>query len=128
MENSDQQWIDMGVIEELLEMDDGDSGLLTDLIEMFLDDGMQRLEDIQRELAAGDLDAVMQAAHRLKGSAGNLGLTPLAHLADELQIAGRGGDEPKSRELLESIGPAFEESGKGLRQLLLTYSGGSRRM
>lgn len=125
MGTQDQDWIDMAVIEELIELDDGDAGLLTDLIEMFLDDGMQRLVDIQRELADGNLNAVMQAAHRLKGSAGNLGLKPLADLADKLQVAGRSGDESTSRELVTAIAPVFEHSDAGLRDLLVRYSGGA---
>ena len=39
------------------------------------DANFQKLDDA---IAAGDLDAAFEAAHALKGSAGNLSLTPIA--------------------------------------------------
>ena len=124
---TDTQLIDMSVIEELLEMDDGEAGLLTDLIEMFLDDGITHVETIQAGLQSGDLEEVMRAAHRLKGSSGNLGLAQLSVVADRLQVAGRGGEATNASELFAELQPLFTQSSSELRNLLVTYGGGNPR-
>lgn len=124
---TDTQLIDMSVIEELLEMDDGEAGLLTDLIEMFLDDGMTHVDAIQAGLQSGDLDEVMKAAHRLKGSSGNLGLAQLSIIADRLQVAGRGGEADNASELFAELQPLFSKSSSELRHLLVTYGGANPR-
>ena len=82
--------INMEVVEELLSLsDEGDPELLIDLIQMYLQDGPQKLEEIRDGLAQKDYDRVERAAHSLKGSAGNLGAVLVQRDCEELQLASR---------------------------------------
>lgn len=61
------------------------------LVETFLTDSDQRIEQLASQLDAGDCDAVRATAHSLKGSCGNLGAQPLMVLCKEIEDAARGG-------------------------------------
>lgn len=65
------------------------------LIETYLSDGVNRIQDLRKALNNQDSDAVRQTAHSLKGSSSNIGAGPLAQLcmkiescADKGQLAG----------------------------------------
>jgi two-component system sensor histidine kinase/response regulator len=68
------------------------SGNLTSywrLLCFFCDEHRHEITRLRALLATGDLDAVRQLAHSLKGSAGNLGATEVWHQAEELEMAVR---------------------------------------
>jgi len=115
--------IDMTVVDELLALcDDDDPELLVDLIRMFLEDGPNRVRSIETGATEGDLELVEQAAHSLKGSAGNLGAVKVQHLAEELQLAGRSGDRESAARLAERLRTDYTEAETALRDLLDRYA------
>ena len=67
----------------------GDSALLEDLVELFLERYEAMLERIRMALAAKDQDAVEQAAHALKGTASNLSASEVVLSAGQLEALGR---------------------------------------
>ena len=69
--------------------DDGEDGLLAELIALFLEDAALRLERLWDALGRGDAEVVEREAHALKGASGNFGARPLAGFCDRLQKAGR---------------------------------------
>lgn len=50
-----------------LEQMGGDEELMVELVELFLEDLPERLQEIEAALAAGDAEALSRAAHTLKG-------------------------------------------------------------
>ncbi len=60
----------------------------------------QTLTDAQR---AGDLAAVAQWAHTIKGSALNVAAKPLATVVTDLELAARNGDAKRSAELSDAF-------------------------
>ena len=64
----------------------GNQELMTSLLGVFLHQASEDLAEIQRGMSGGDAQAVLKAAHRLKGSAGNLALEPIRQSALELEI------------------------------------------
>jgi HPt (histidine-containing phosphotransfer) domain-containing protein len=64
------------------------------MIDLFLGDGMARVDTARGALDAGDVAAVTSAAHALKSSAGNVGASALMACAAEIERAGRGGSAP----------------------------------
>lgn len=71
----------------------GDEGIYVRILGMLFAD--PNAEALKAALAAGDLPAAFQAAHALKGVAGNLGLTPLYQAACALVEPLRRGQRPE---------------------------------
>jgi signal transduction histidine kinase/CheY-like chemotaxis protein len=69
----------------LLRRVDGDAGLMSDVIRLFLDDCPVRLAAIKDAVTRRHADDLHAAAHALKGTAGNLSATSLFHAADVLE-------------------------------------------
>jgi HPt (histidine-containing phosphotransfer) domain-containing protein len=115
--------INMEVVEELLSLsDEGDPELLVDLIQMYLQDGPQKLEEIRDGLAQKDYDRVERAAHSLKGSAGNLGAILVQRDCEELQLASRQHSLEGIRDGVTKLRDHYEEAQVALRNLLRKYS------
>jgi HPt (histidine-containing phosphotransfer) domain-containing protein len=116
--------LDMSVVEELLSFsDDGDPELLTDLIQMFLEDGPSKVSAVSEGVAAGDFEKAERAAHSLKGSSGNLGARLLQNACEAMQMATRCHKLEDSRRLAPELSERFQEAEGALRQLLATYKG-----
>jgi signal transduction histidine kinase/CheY-like chemotaxis protein len=67
----------------------GDAGLLEELLELFVQRHQAMLEAIRAALASTDQAAVEQAAHTLKGTAGNLCASEVVLYAGQLEAIGR---------------------------------------
>jgi len=116
------QVLDMSVVEELLSFsDDGDPELLLDLIQMFLDDGPEKVRAVQEGLMAGDFDKMERAAHSLKGSSGNLGAHLLQDTCEKIQVATRLRQLDETRNLARDLIARFADAESALRHLHDTY-------
>lgn len=114
--------LDMSVVEELLSFsDDGDPELLLDLIQMFLDDGPEKVRAVQEGLLAGDFDKMERAAHSLKGSSGNLGARILQETCERIQVATRQRQLDETRGLAGQLAADFAQAEAALRELHETY-------
>jgi two-component system, sensor histidine kinase and response regulator len=67
----------------------GDTGLLEELVKLFLQRHQTMLEAIRAALASTDQAAVEQAAHTMKGTAGNLCASEVVLYAGQLEALGR---------------------------------------
>lgn len=67
----------------------GDDEFLVEVVTAFLEDSPQHVQAMQTALAAGDAQALMRAAHSLKGSCGNFGAARLQALCAELEARSR---------------------------------------
>jgi HPt (histidine-containing phosphotransfer) domain-containing protein len=63
---------------------EGDTELLQEIVELFLDDSPRQLAAVQAAAAAGDAQALMRVAHTLKGAASNFGAAAVVTAALEL--------------------------------------------
>ena len=65
--------------------------MLTELIDLFLDDTPKRLAALRDAVCGGDAQATARAAPPLKGSAGNIRAAPFAELCANVErVAKRG--------------------------------------
>ncbi len=71
---------------------DGDVELLHEVAALFLDDCPRRLVDLRDAGARQDAKALDNAAHSLKGSAGNFGAEAAVAAAERLEQMARAGD------------------------------------
>lgn len=114
--------LDMSVVQELLDLTgDGDPELLLDLVQMFLEDSPERIKTIQQSTQSGDMEAMSQAAHSLKGSAGNLGLSVLQETCDQLQVLGHKKAADEVQALMPAMETQFSDALEALRELQAKY-------
>lgn len=81
-----------------------------ELIELFLDDAAQSLEQMRASLAAGDHQQIGRIGHMLKSSAGNAGAVGVADVARALEAHCKGSFAPGGEALchqLEAAHAAF---------------------
>ncbi|HEB54321.1 MAG TPA: Hpt domain-containing protein [bacterium] len=114
--------LDQSVLEELLSYaDDGDPELLTDLIQMFLDDGPSKVQAVLDGIASGDFEKAERAAHSLKGSSGNLGARHVQEICEQLQHSTRNHELGRSRELAPRLAQDYAAAEAALKQVLARY-------
>jgi len=81
----------------------GDPATLVELLNSYLEDAPQLIQQMRDGLAAGDIDGVRRAAHSLKSNSASFGGNRLADAARELEMIAKGGTlegaEPKLREV-----------------------------
>jgi two-component system, sensor histidine kinase and response regulator len=84
--------VDANALAALRELDmDGDSGILTQLIQVFLENTPMLISDARRAIGQGTAADVTRVAHTLKGSCANFGATRLRVVCAKLeQLAGGG--------------------------------------
>jgi signal transduction histidine kinase/CheY-like chemotaxis protein/HPt (histidine-containing phosphotransfer) domain-containing protein len=68
------------------------SGLLTRVIDLYVESSPKLLLDMDQALAQQDTNNLYKVAHSLKNSSANLGVTDLTNLCRELEVKGREGN------------------------------------
>ena len=82
--------LDADVLEELREfVPTGGKDPFIDLIDVFLADGPKRMDSLREAIERKDADAIMRAAHLIKGSVGGMGARRLAAVFGQLEEQGR---------------------------------------
>jgi CheY-like chemotaxis protein len=94
---------------------DGEGDILTELIDTYLENTPQLVEQAAESLSRREANGLALAAHTLKGSSSNFGAKPLQELAAELETLARSADfqtcvSPGTRatELLDAIRREYE--------------------
>ena len=82
--------------------DDG-GAFLNELLDIFLSDTPQRINDIKECLAKGDAPTLTRAAHSIKGAAGNFGAKRLAAAAYQIEQHGKAANLAGIPALLPSL-------------------------
>jgi len=109
------------LIQELLKLDaETPGGFLAEIIENFLDSVPGRLVEIEQAIGRGDSAEVEQLAHRLKGSAANLGAYRLSDPLGEIEHLANSGRLEGAADHLARALVAHEEAAAALRAMLQT--------
>ena len=82
---------------------DGDRTLLTELVEIFLEDCPRRLQELEQAVAEGNAIRVKQSAHSLKGMVACFGARLAQERAAEMEGLGKAGDLAKTSALLPQL-------------------------
>lgn len=99
-----------------LEQMGGDEELMVELVEVFLEDLPERLQEIEAALAAGDAETLSRAAHTLKGSVGNFAAHAAYETAFELETLAKQGTEGADQ-VYAKLGAQIELLKKALGEL-----------
>ena len=100
--------LDLTTLQNLVDLDDGGHGLLSEMIEIFRDDTPRRIRDILVAATEGKAEELSRAAHALKGGSGALGAEALRHLASDLEALGRSGSADAGADLPERLEALFQ--------------------
>jgi signal transduction histidine kinase/DNA-binding NarL/FixJ family response regulator len=101
--------LDQAVVGLLRDLDRGAPGTLRDLAAAFTTDAPADLEAMKRSLARLDVDGVVVAAHRLKGSCAALGAAGMAALASDVEGRVADGRVDQALELVVRLEQAFSD-------------------
>ena len=111
--------LDLNVMDQLLGLDDGELGLLKEMVGLFVDDTPGRIQAITAALASGDLSDLADVAHAIKGAAGTMGVPRLRAVAADLESGGRKGrfaSEPAR--LVEQLTATYTEGLAALEEFI----------
>jgi PAS domain S-box-containing protein len=78
--------LDADVIDELIELDGGGMGLLTELVDLFRGTVVGQLDELDAGVARGDSSATGKVAHVITGTSASIGAARVAALSRELQL------------------------------------------
>jgi len=99
--------LDPTIMDQLLSLDDGATGLIREMFNLFLEDTPPRLE------------ALADTAHAVKGAASTMGAPRVRQVAQALETGGRTRTWPQPPEaLLERLEHTYREAVAGLEGFL----------
>jgi HPt (histidine-containing phosphotransfer) domain-containing protein len=107
---TDLTLLDATTIQNLVDLDDGELGLLKEMIEIFREDTPRRIHDILAAADSHNPEELSHAAHALKGGAGALGAAALRYLSADLEALGRSGSAETDPDLRERLETCFRDS------------------
>ncbi len=96
----------------------GEAGVFAEIIRTFLRDLPGRLGDFKAALAAGDAPALKQAAHALKGAAGNIGALRLQKICRLIETLGAAGDIAGAAEAAAPLDAEADATAEALKARL----------
>jgi HPt (histidine-containing phosphotransfer) domain-containing protein len=103
----------------LLETVANDRTLLAELVVLFEEDATKYMAHMRAAIANGDGHALQVAAHSVKGAAGSLTATAVAHAAGKLERNGRSGGVEGAETILRTM----EREVARVRERLLALTG-----
>jgi HPt (histidine-containing phosphotransfer) domain-containing protein len=102
--SADVDPLDRRMLDNIRELQqEGDADFLAEIIDIFLHDSAQTLEDIHQAAQRKNAEALRLSAHNLKGNSANLGAAHLAQICFELEKMGRAKDLRGKETYLEQL-------------------------
>ena len=115
---SDTTLLDQNVIGRLKELNEKvEQGFFNEVVNMFLNQAPALINEMIIYCNDQRYDKMGQAAHKLKGSALNIGAKAMAELCREIEIKGRNDDGTDCGQSLEKLRALFTETEKELNLL-----------
>jgi signal transduction histidine kinase/DNA-binding response OmpR family regulator len=95
--------------QSLMDRVGGNEEILKNIITLFLEETPKQLKELDEKLSSGDIEAAMNGAHSIKGSAGNFGATQMRETAYCLEKLCREKQADKARATFVELKGSFEE-------------------
>lgn len=86
-----------------------DPAFLVELIDVYLNDSPELIEQMRAGMESGEIETVRRAAHSLKSNSASFGAQQLANAARELEMIAKGGTLVGGALKLEAIEAAFNQ-------------------
>ena len=108
--------LDPAALERLEEW--GGPDLSKEIVQLFLDHGPVRMDQIRGAMDGEDLEAPERGAHSLKSSAANVGAHHVHKVASDVELAASHGDLQRVRELIPDLEEAYTEAARELEAIV----------
>jgi HPt (histidine-containing phosphotransfer) domain-containing protein len=103
--------LEAATLKQLVDLDDGQMGLLAELFGLFKDDTPSRLADLKTCQDTGDAGTASELAHALKGAAGTIGAKRMREIAQSIEKAGKAGRvDAETAQWLAELESAYAEA------------------
>jgi PAS domain S-box-containing protein len=93
----------------LLNRVNGDEEIVTEVMEVFLENVPQQILFLQEAIANGDGVLAVRQAHSIKGAAANVGAAALQEVACQMEETAKGGQLNRAVKLVEAISEEFNK-------------------
>ena len=107
--------LDVTRLEELDALGEGAAALVTRAISNFIRNAPATLAELETAHRRGDVDEVAALAHRLKGSAWNLGALRVGSLCERLENEARAHELVEVEAQLDGVRSAYDDAARALR-------------
>ncbi|MDH5392895.1 MAG: Hpt domain-containing protein [Gammaproteobacteria bacterium] len=97
----------LSTINELKEVLDDD---IFEIYSEFRSDNQNIITQFNTAAASGNEEAVLQLAHTLKGTAGNIGLHKICNIADQLEKGIRNNSSPDISSLINQLESSYNQT------------------
>ena len=94
-------------MESVLERVGGDEAFLQELLDIYIEDFLEKYVSLEQAIAEGDFNNIKEIGHSLKGSSGNLSLNGLHETAYGMELSGKENDIEKARHLFAKLKEEF---------------------
>jgi HPt (histidine-containing phosphotransfer) domain-containing protein len=101
--------VDPDAFARLLEITGGEMDFVDELVDTYLDDGAQIVEQLRDAASRGAVGDLVRPAHSLKSSSLNVGALTLGEHCRTLEEAARRGEVPHAAEWAERIAIGFDD-------------------
>ena len=91
------------------------AGFVTEVVDLFIKEGNDEIETMRASIETGDAQGLHRGAHRLKGSALNLGCAAVARSAQELESLAGGGTIEGAGVIIDRLADEFDRTAAVLR-------------
>ena len=115
--------LDVGRLDELRDLDPGDTRYLDRAIGNFVANTPATMARIREAYENGDTETLRQVAHKLAGGALNLGVKGAGQIAQQIEIVADGGSVDGAGELAEELSVALADGRAALLAYQASYSG-----
>jgi len=89
---TDHPLLDLAQIADLIALDQGRGALLTRFVDLFVAGTGERIALIRRHADSAEAVDLAEAAHALRGAAGNVGAIRFARVLERIEVAALGRD------------------------------------
>jgi PAS domain S-box-containing protein len=114
--------LDLERIDELRDLDPGDTTYLDRAIGNFVANSPTTLATIREACAVGDAETLRQVSHKLAGGALNLGITAAGRIAQQLELVADTGSTSDAADLVEQLDAALAQGRAAVLAYQATYS------
>ena len=101
--------VDPEAFARLVEITGGELDFVDELVDTYLEDGTQIVEQLRDAASRGSVADLVRPAHSLKSSSLNVGALPLGEQCRTLEEAARRGEVPHAAEWAERIATGFDD-------------------
>lgn len=109
--------INNSALDELRMMDE-EGGFLKEIVNLFISDSVNTLDDIKNHAASGDIGALNKSAHKLKGSSLSIGAQALGEYCFTLEKMTAFENDEQKEQSMKELQNLYDQSVEELKKII----------